>query len=222
MKNILILMGIIMASAAGAQSDREWEFQIRAGFGFEAYASNRDLRYELGGFENTDKETGEAVTKFIPIEFRFEFHPRFNAGIDMKFGSSIYETAKGKSGKSNRFATIGIGLELNLVNRPNFRWYVGMGFNSTGLEVVEEKFLGSISYNETATWRGGGFKMNSGVLIFFGDSRIGMNTNLGYDGHNLKLRDFSRDDSSLNIDGLSGDLTIRGVDWTLGLVVRLY
>lgn len=217
-----MLLAMIACSSLNAQNDRDKEFQIRGGFGFAVYGTATEIKYDLGGAEVSWKDTSGAVTRFIPLELRYEFHPRFNAGLDMKFGSYLYDPEEDNTGKSNRFATIGIALEANLVNKPNFRWYAGIGFNTTGLEISERRGTGSLSYTETSTWRGGGFKMNSGVLIFFGDSRFGLNTNLGYDGHNLKLQEIKRDDSNLNIDGLSGNLRLAGVDWSLGLVVRLY
>lgn len=214
-----ILFLILLFVTAGANAQRKKEFQIRGGFGFAAYATTTEFTYSLFGFNLTSKNDDGAATVHMPLEFRYEFSQRFNAGLDMKWGSYLYNPDSAQ-GKSNKFFVIGIGLEYNFITKDNFRWYGGMGFNSASLELEENFTLLGTPVKRIMQYSGGGFRMNSGVLWFFGTT-LGLNANLGYDSHNFKLDSVEDNGQAWNLSNVNGTLNVRGMDLTIGLVLRL-
>lgn len=222
MKNIVLSIAFFtLLVSATAQNDREKEFQIRVGVGFAGYGAANEMKYDLGSATVSSKDTSGAVARYVPIELRYEFHPRFNAGLDMKFGSYLYDPNEDNKGKSNRFSSIGIGLEGTIVSKNNFRWYGGLGFDVTRLEISEQHGSGALGYKETSVWSGGGVKMYSGILAYFGDGPLGFNTSFAFDSHSLDLLEVTRDDTNVDIDNLSGNLRIIGFHWNVGLVLRI-
>lgn len=198
---------------------RQKEIQARIGFGVAGYATEYQLTYDLLGTNIIDRDTSGAVTRHLNIDLRYEFHSRFNAGLDMKFGSYLYDPDEDNEGKSNSYSVIGIGAEFNIVSKPKFRWYLGMGFNRGLLTIRQEQ--PSINFEEEATYSGGGFKMNSGILVFLSDSPFGFNFNLGYDKHTFNLDTYTQNGSSQDLSNIDGELIARGVDMTFGLVFRI-
>jgi hypothetical protein len=212
------LLFLLLLIAISAQAQRKKEFQIRGGFGFAAYATTTEFTYSAFGLTFTTKNDDGAATVHMPLELRYEISQRFNLGLDMKWGSYLYEPDSG-DGKSNKFFVIGVGLEYNFINADNFRWYGGLGFNSASLELEENSTFGSTPVKQITRWSGGGFRLNSGVLYFFAGA-LGLNFNLGYDSHNFSLDEFEVNGQSQNLSGIDGSLDVGGMDLTLGLAVR--
>ena len=154
----------------------------------------------------------------MPLELSYEISQRFNAGLDMKFGSYLYDPDSAE-GKSNNFFVIGIGLEYNFISADNFRWYGGIGFNSASLELEENRTNLGVPVKSIGKYSGGGFRMNSGVLWFFAGA-LGLNANLGYDSHNFSLDDLTVNGQPQDLTYVEGTLKTSGVDLTIGLAVR--
>lgn len=202
-------------------AQRENEFQLRAGFGWGAFATTGEWSYTSGGITFTENDTDGAVAIHLPIELRYELHPRFNAGIDLKFGNYLYDPNDSTvQDNSNHFESFGFGLEGTLVRHENFRLYLGLNVNTTSLTLTDHIDWFGDTVTETQLWRGGGFQANIGFLAFF-SKPIGFNFNLGYDSHTFKLKTFTRDGQAQDLTGWSGELKVRGVNGTLGLVVRI-
>jgi hypothetical protein len=201
------------------KAGRQKEIQARIGFGVAAYATESSLTYDFLGTKITDRDTSGAATRHLNIDLRYEFHRRFNAGLDMKFGSYLYDPEENNEGKSNSYAVIGLGAEFNIVNKPAFRWYLGLGFNRGALSIREESTI--LNYKEEAIYSGGGFKMNSGILVYLGNSPFGFNFNIGYDKHTFNLDTYTQNGSSQDLRNIEGELIASGVDMTFGLVFRI-
>jgi hypothetical protein len=208
--SLLTALSLSMTARSGS------EFQIRAGLGWAVYGtkSTYTLHTGIGDFESGDE--GGAVTVHLPLELRYAFNKRINAGLDFKFGSYLYDPDSA-SGKSNRFVVAGIAGEFSFIARERFRWYGGLGFNSCGL-VLEETDEATAIKTEW-TYSGGGFKVNTGVLVFLVGG-FGLNLNVGLDNHNLQLREYKVNGNSQSLDYIDADLKIAGVDGTIGLFMR--
>jgi hypothetical protein len=94
-----------------------------------------------------------------------------------------------------------------------------MGFNRGLLTIRQE--IPSINFEDEATYSGGGFKMNSGLLVYLGDSPFGFNFNLGYVKHTFNLDTYTQNGSSQDLSNIDGELIASGVDMTFGLVFRI-
>lgn len=204
-------------------SQRDNEFQIRAGVGLAGYATQNTFTYTWGSFNYSETKNDGAATFHYPIELRYEILERLNVGVDMKFGSYIYDPEEDNAGKSNRFTTVGIAAEFTALNRQNSRIYFGLGINSTRLNLKEVIVDANDQITSEGKWRGSGFKVNAGFIKYFGDSPIGINLNLGYDMHNFDLKELSLrgQNSSVSFDNYSGNLKVSGFDMAAGLVFRL-
>lgn len=196
----------------------EPRIQLRAGGGFAVYGTRSTLTYSFSnGVRFTSTEEDAAATLHLPIEVRYAFNKRFNAGLDLKFGSYLYEPDSAE-GKSNGFAVIGLTAEYSLIAREQFRWYVSIGLNTARLQLRETNTLTQVI--SEADYGGGGYRLATGTLVFF-TSRLGLNVHLGLDSHNFKLDTFRIDGQAQNLNGFTGTLETGGLDGGIGLVVRL-
>ncbi len=217
-KNILTLVMIFSCLCAFAQ--RPKEFQLRAGYGFAVYKSDVNLSYDLGGSKIVFDTTDGAATAHVPIEIRYDVTEVFNAGIDLKFGKFLYSNEDQAPEKTNQFTIIGIGGEYNVYHSENARVYIGAGFNSGKLKISEKKTELTNTYTETSEWQGTGFKLNLGVLYFFGKSPVGLNLNFNYDQHKFDLKEFKHDGTTQDLTNFAGTLKVSGPEINLGFILR--
>jgi len=221
MKKLITIVSLLIAIVSHSQRDNE--FQIRAGIGLAGYATENTMTYTWGSLSYSETTNDGAATTHFPIELRYEIIERLNVGLDMKFGSYIYDPEEDNTGKSNRFASLGIAAEFTALNRENSRIYVGLGLNSTNLTLQEIDYSGNTKITSEGKWRGPGVKLNAGFIKFFGDSPIGINLNLGFDSHNFDLKELSvsSQSSTVAFNDYSGTLKVSGFDMAAGLVFRL-
>ncbi|MBK7964969.1 MAG: outer membrane beta-barrel protein [Bacteroidetes bacterium] len=216
MNKALLLVGFfVMGLMYPVMAQRDKEFQIRAGFGWSIY----DADFKLKNGNSIQENDDGALSIQLPLEFRYELTERWNIGLDMKFGSYVYERDSAE-GKSNSFFVFGIAGEYTIVNKDNFRWYSSFGIHAASL-VIEEKSDDAIEYKEEEwTYSGGGIRLNTGVIIYLGDV-VGLNFNLGLDTHNFKLKEYIKNSKKEDLSNLDATLKLAGLDGTIGLVFRI-
>jgi hypothetical protein len=219
MRKLLFVLMLLSSGVAFAQ--RTKEIQIRVGAGFGAYGVVGEWTEKYTGFNTTWRDTSGAVTRDLPIELRYELHPRVNVGLDMKFGSYLYDQTQDNTGKSNRLGVFGLAAEFTIVNRENFRWFTGIGFTGAKLAMYEKHTSTSGGEEFSMKWGGGGFRWNTGIIKYFGDSPIGFFYNIGYDSHNFDLKELTSTNTLPSDFAFSGKLLVKGVDTHIGLVARL-
>jgi hypothetical protein len=204
-------------------TQRDKEFQIRLGIGAAGYATNTDVKYSANilGFpiKHHYTDEGGATTVHVPIELRYEVAECFNVGLDMRFGSYLYQDNESNS-QSNAFRYIGLGAELTMLNRANSRLYLGMGVGSVNLEMREKiTTVGTSTEEVKIKWRGPSYKMNLGFIKYFGDGPLGINFNLGVLGHAFNLKESSF--AGFSFSAWDGKLNAGGLDMNIGLVFRI-
>ncbi|CAN5586672.1 hypothetical protein BH11BAC2_BH11BAC2_05500 [soil metagenome] len=214
----ILLIALLVIAVQIVQAQDGHKVQIRGGLGFAGYGSKYEQTYSFGGINFSDSNTDGAATFHFPLEVRVELNRRFNVGLDMKFGSYLYDPDSA-DGKSNRFVVVGLAGEYNFVVKEKLRWYGGVGFNGCSLVLEETKTENGIKITNQSTYSGPGFRMNTGVLIFL-IKGFGLNFNLGYDSHNFTLRKFEQNGQDVSLDNFDATLKVSGVDGTLGLFVR--
>lgn len=227
MKLLLACATLLIISTTG-YTQRDNEFQIRLGGGIAAYATEWNTNYTLntpfGTYNFSDSGSDGAVTVHMPLEFRYEVFERLNVGLDMKFGRYIYDPEEDNTGKSNGFGSIGLAAEFTALNKSNTRLYLGLCVNTSWLTLHEKNIddNGNSVTNEV-NYRGPGVKLNAGFIQFFGNSPIGINTNIGYDTHNFEIHSVNAtsNGNTNSINGFSGKLKTSGFDIALGLIFRL-
>lgn len=204
-----------MAPRENNSGKRAKEIQLRAGIGFGVYKTNSEFTWD----NNTlvDRDTSGAVTRHLNLDLRYDVTRRINVGLDMKFGSYLYDPDEDNEGKSNVYSVLGLTGEFAIVNKPNFRWYTGLNLHVSILEITEKDAQND---EQTLRYGGGGLKLNTGTLFYFGDSNFGLNVNIGYDGHSFNLREYTINSQEVDIAELNGSLRASGVDLNLGLIIR--
>ncbi|MBL7929663.1 MAG: outer membrane beta-barrel protein [Bacteroidia bacterium] len=193
------------------------EFQIRGGVGLAVYGTKSEFIFDFFGMKFHQTEEDGAATVHVPVELRYGLTERFSAGLDVKFGSYLYDPDSAE-GKSNRFLVIGPHVEFNLIANENFRWYLGAGFNTAALELQEDKEE-TIPTRYISKYTGAGIRVNTGILWFF-THPLGLHFNVAFDSHAFKLKNFSVNGNDTNLDNIEGKLTVKGADMVLGLVFR--
>ena len=215
MKRIYLSL-LLISTCYLAEAQKETEIQIRAGLGFAVYGTESTFTFKtpVGNISNT--ETDGAATLHLPLELRYAFNEHVNAGIDMKFGSYLYDPDS-SDGKSNRFVVFGFAGEYAFIAREKLRWYGGLGLN--GCSLVLEETDEQTNDKTVLTYSGGGFRMNTGIMVFL-IGGFGLNFNLGYDSHNFKLKEYEINGQKQSLDNFEAKLRVAGVDGTLGAFVR--
>ncbi len=210
----LLLLFLILSTKSFSQKG---EFQLRGGVGLAVYGTQSEFIFDFFGLKVYQTEEDGAATVHVPLEFRYGLTNRFNLGLDIKFGSYIYDPDSAE-GKSNRFFVIGPHAEFNMIAKENFRWYLGAGFNMAALELQEDKDE-VISTRYISKYAGAGVRINTGILWFFADP-IGLHFNIAFDSHAFKLKNYSVNGNEVNLDNIEGKLNVKGADMVLGLVFR--
>lgn len=219
MRSLIAVLFLLSSFTVAAQ--REKEFQVRAGFGGAAYAAFSELRYTAGGLSVASGDTSGAAASHFNLDLRYEVLPRLALGLDFKIGSYLYDAEEDNTGKSNGYVVTGINADLAVVNRDRFRWYLGLGFNYTTLRITEQENILGVRFTNESTYRGGGLKLNTGLIKYFGDGPLGIHFNIGSDNHLLNLDEFTQNGQNINLSGVTGELKLRGVDFSLGLILRI-
>ncbi|MFM9986118.1 MAG: hypothetical protein ACKVOK_12840 [Flavobacteriales bacterium] len=212
---------LILLSICSFSQDREREIQTRIGYGITAYRTDVKYTYSNDSTLVEETDTDSAVASVIPIEFRYELHPRFNLGLDMRFGKYLYDKNDDNTGKSNRFSSFGLGLEGVIVSKPAFRWYGGLTFSGINLEIEDRVESGNVFYAEKFIWKGSGTRFYSGITWFILDGPVGLNFLFGYDTRSMNLKEYTRDGSSQDLTDVSGKLKVNGPEFIGGIVLRL-
>lgn len=220
MRNILIIT-LLSGALTSFSQDREKEFQVRIGYGITGYQTDINYTYDDGTahIEFTDKDS--AVTSQIPIELRYELHPRFNLGLDMRFGKYLYDPDDDNTDKSNRFSSFGLGFEGTIVSKPVFRWFGGLTFSGINLEIEEPVGTGNSRYIQKLSWKGNGTRLYTGISWFIADGPVGLNFVFGYDTRNMDLKEYTQDGSAQDLTNISGTLKVKGPEVMAGLVFRI-
>ena len=200
-------------------AQRDKEFQIRAGFGFAGYGTTTELIFTAFNPNLVLQDEDGAATVHMPLEFRYELSERWNLGLDLKWGSYLYDPDSSE-GKSNRFFAIGAAGEYNFKTNEKFRWYGGFGINVAFLELEESFEFAGAPVLEIARYNGPGLRFNTGVLIFISNT-FGLNFNLGYDRHNFTLKELVVNGQAQDLDFFKATLDVKGVDGTIGMVFRM-
>jgi hypothetical protein len=215
MKKCSFLIAVLMVSVKGYT--QKGEFQIRGGAGLAVYGTQSEFVYDFFGLKIYQTEEDGAATVHMPIELRYGFSNRFNAGLDIKFGSYLYDPDSAE-GKSNRFLVFGPHAEFNLIAKENFRWYLGAGFNTAVLELQEDKEE-VIPTRYISKYAGAGARINTGILWFF-SRPLGLHFNIAFDSHAFKLKNYSVNGNEVDLENIEGKLNVKGGDIVLGLVFR--
>ncbi len=216
-----LLLGITASCLVTlASAQRNKEIQIRAGLGWGAYLINNEWTYDIDNFSYTETGSDAGVTVQLPIELRYEFHRLFNAGVDLKFGSYLYDPDDPQTqDDSNDFTTVGISGEFTPFSTNAFRLYLGINLNATRLNMIDGADFSGDSETQALKWRGGGMQLNLGFMAFF-SKPVGFNFNLGFDRHRFELKDYVREGQVQNLSRFSGAFEAGGLNGTVGLVIR--
>ncbi len=222
--NTRLLISILFAAITFqgiSQSDRTREFQARLGYGMGAYGTKSELTIRDQNTTFSSSDTSGAVTQHLNLDLRYELTERFSLGIDMKFGAYLYDPEEDNEGKSNVYRITGLKGEFNISKRPNFRWFVGAGFHASRLVISEESVSLGVTTTEKFDYKGVGLSANTGLIKYFGDSPIGMFFTMGYDGHFFVLDEYTINGQAVDFDEIDVTLDARGIDLSLGLIVRI-
>jgi hypothetical protein len=220
MKHLHLALALCLGALIGQSQDRH-EIQFRAGYGVAGYKTNLNVSYEQAGIKLEYDTTDGAATAHFPLELRYEVSSRLNLGLDARFGKYLYAKDDNNGSKSNKFNFIGLGAEAILYEAGNARIYLGAGFHNARLTTIEEKGNVLLPYKETANWKGAGYRLNLGIMGFFGESPFGINGNIGYNHLKLNLESINQDGNNLDLTNFKGTYTLGGIELMLGIVFRL-
>ncbi len=178
MKKSLFILFILSSLASFSQRN---EFQIRIGAGYGSYSANTKWTYSGLGNKFSDEEN-ECFTKVLPhAELKYYF-AKAHLTVGFHFSAGLRATTSATE-SSYDIARIGLALEYNIIDKPDFRLYVGIQPTYRALAIYNGVYIGEDpAYDLSTIWSGLGISASAGVNYFFKQSWLGIHANVGWDG----------------------------------------
>ncbi len=217
MKKSLLILLILSSLNSFSQQN---EFQIRIGAGYGSFSANTKWNYSGQGFQLSDEEN-DNFTKLLPhAELKYYF-AKAHIAIGLHFSAGQRATTS-PTDAAYDLARIGLGIEYNIIDKPDFRLYVGIQPTYRALAIYNGVYIGEDPpYDLSTIWSGLGISANAGVKYFFRQSWFGIHANIGWDGGKLPLTYIFFDDEEQNKDNVDATVSSTGFSFNAGLVFRI-
>lgn len=217
MKKSIFILLILYSLTSFSQRN---EFQIRIGAGYGSFSANTQWKYTALGNQLSDDEN-DNFTKVLPhAELKYYFaKAHLTVGLHLSAGLRATTSA---TDAAYDIARIGLGFEYNIIDKSDFRLYVGVQPTYRALAIYNGVYIGEEApYDLSTIWSGLGISASAGVYYFFKQSWFGIHANVGWDGGKLPLTFIFFDDEEQNKDNVDATVSSAGFSFNAGLVFRI-
>jgi hypothetical protein len=215
LKQIVVLSLSVLISLPLMSQHEKGNFQIRAGLGLGAYATESTTSLKIGNNTIQNSDNSGAVTAIVPIDFLYGVSNRFSLGLSFGFGNYLQDTTTVDT-QSNRIRFFGLTGEYYFVNRSAFNMSLFLSAHATSLVIYDKVLQGDFEYS----YSGGGTSLGLGANIFLFPA-VAVNLRLAYDARNLNLNEWKINNNSQDLSNLGVNLNNQGVQFTLGLTIKI-
>jgi hypothetical protein len=218
MKKILILVGLSLCFIdVSAQSHKPGTLTFQVNYDGAGHATNYTSRYR--GIELSN-ENDFAGTSMLNIGAHYNVFKFLSLGADFGTGSYI-ENPENAEADGNKVRIFAFDMRFYLSNKDKFNFYIGPRLGATSLEINRRNVAGNIIVARQS------YKYNSphlGIYTGFNwylTNFLGLNTQIGYTNHKLKMKSFELNGVSQNLTDFENILTTNGVHLQLGLTIKI-
>lgn len=211
-------LSLLAASAATfstfAQVNAPGRFQIGLGLDLGLFATHFENSYNIpffGRFTHSDDDGAAAVS--YPLDLQVGISNRWSIGLCLEPGAYVDSVTEHRNG----FFIASLSPRFYLMNGDHFAWYLQADLGASALKYSDVPDGGQ-RYDDS--YVGGHFRIGSGVQYYFG-SIFGINAGLKFASYNLVWRDRDPEDPFLNNTDYEAKLLVRGVQFQLGVQVKL-
>ncbi len=212
---LISFLSLMFGSIANSQSHERGTLSFQLGFDAGAHG----VRYEskLDGTVIEDDTSGAATTMMY-FSTHYNFAKWFSAGINLCRGSYI-EDPENAEADGNSLGTFAFDFRFYPSNKERFNWYAGIELGASRLEINRIYYF-LIPFQMSYSYASPHSEIYTGINWYFGKV-VGLNTRLGYSRHNFLMTEYEINGESQNIDDYDNTLFTRGVNFRIGLSVKI-
>jgi len=209
-KSILISLLFLLPFIVKAQHETE-NFQLKLGVGITSFKTITNSKITILGIPVELTDTTSESSKIIPISMLVGVRDWWSLGLYGRIGN-FYPDSGGTASRKNPMYSFGFGTELYVINTDIFNLYLGGGAHFTILTVYQTTPLISNEFKYVGWGPTGNFGFN-----FFPLPVLGLNFNIGYEAHNLKLNEWFINDNPQNMSNIDVMSRAKGLHIGAGL-----
>lgn len=213
MRQKLFIFIIIFLSHAlsQAQSHETGTVSFQLNYDVGVHRTNYTSKFN-GILINEDKSA--ALTSMLKFGAYYNVLNFLSLGIEHMRGGYL-EDPDNAEAAGNYYRNLAFGMNLYLVNKDKFNWFISPKFGAARLEIKRRKGV----VVETSKYRTGLFGIYTGFNAYL-INNLGFNAQLGYSSHNFRMTSFAVGGNSLNLNNFENRLQVGGVHLQLGLSLK--
>lgn len=202
-----------MTAPASAQVNGKGVVQLGFGLDLGVHTTHYEGTFHYLGLSYTDGNDDNAATVTFPIEAQYGLSDRFSLGLYLEPGQYVDSAGT----HPNHIFLFGISPRYYLVNKDRFALYIHADVGGSTLRITDVED-GNKLYDDT--YSGWHFRPGAEVQWYFGNT-FGIHLGVDYAANWFNWRSRSPDDPVLDLFGYSAKLNTSGVQFRLGLQVKL-
>jgi hypothetical protein len=157
------------------------------------------------------EDKSAAVTSILSVHAQYNLGRIFSAGFNYN-GGAYLEDPDNAEAAGNSYRAFLFDLRLYVANKDRFNWFLSPRIGFSGLEINRRSGL----VLETSKFRSNPFGLYTG-FNWYPIAMFGINMQLGYMGHNFKMRSFAVNGNEINLNNFDNRLAVSGIHLQLGL-----
>lgn len=203
----------IQATHVHAQVNAPGRFQIGLAASIGGHATHFESTYNVLGYHVSYKDDDGAATFSAPLDLQVGVSKRFSLGLCIEPGSYVDSAGT----HPNRFLLISLSPRFYFINGDHFALFANLDLGASMLRIADVE-SGTKKYDDT--YSGGHARLGVQAQYYIGNT-FGLNAGLKFVAHNLKWRDRDPEDPILNAVDYGATLRTSGLQFQLGLQVKL-
>ncbi|MFN4121962.1 MAG: hypothetical protein ACK4GL_01510 [Flavobacteriales bacterium] len=195
-----------------AQSHDKGTFSAQLNYDFGVHRTVYTSKFN--GFE-LNRDEGAAATSMLALNFQYNPAKLFSAGFNFNTGAYL-ENPDNAEAAGNTYRSFFFDLRLYALNKDRFNWFLAPKVGVANLEINRRKGI----IVETSNYRATPFGIYSG-FNWYPTAIFGLNMQLGYTSHNLKMRSFSVAGTEVNLNNFDNRIAAGGIHLQLGISLKI-
>lgn len=209
----LLMIGVLTGSTCWAQVNGPGKFQIGIAGSFGGHATHFENSITVAGFRFASSHDDGAATFSVPFDLQVGVSRRISLGLCLEPGSYVDSAGS----HPNRFLIVSVSPRFYIINNDHFALFANADLGMSALR-IGEVVSGLKQYDDT--YAGGHFRLGAQAQWYFG-STFGINAGLKFVAHSLMWRDRDPEDPLLNSAAYEAELRTTGVQFQIGMQVKL-
>jgi hypothetical protein len=204
----MIIALLFISTSMMAQSHEKGTISFQANYDLGVHRTVYTSTFN--GFQLSKNESA-AVTSILSLHAQYNLGKIFSMGLNYN-GGAYLEDPENAEAAGNSYRSFLFDIRLYLANKDRFNWFFSPRIGFSGLEINRRKGV----ILETSKFRSNPFGFYTG-FNWYPIAMFGVNMQLGYTGHNFKMRSFAVNGNDININNFDNRLAVSGIHLQLGL-----